>query len=127
MIAFYTWVFPLLTFESGNMATFLSPNNQLDFYCRQHWWTHFLYINNLVHPNQQCFGPGWYLASDMQMYIFTPILLIPLAFNKFLGVGIAALVFVASIAANIATVYKHHYPLTSEVLGPIDPKTTDIE
>src|SRR3569623_323807 len=93
MIAFYTWVFPLLTFESGNMATYLSPNNQLNFYCRQHWWTHFLYINNLVYPNQPCFGPGWYLASDMQMYIFTPILLIPLAFNKFLGVGVAALVF----------------------------------
>ncbi|XP_078604979.1 nose resistant to fluoxetine protein 6-like isoform X2 [Branchiostoma floridae x Branchiostoma japonicum] len=35
--------------------------------CQTYWWANLLYINNYV--GQGCFGHGWYLAVDMQLYV----------------------------------------------------------
>ena len=55
-------------------------------------------------------------------YIFTPLLLIPLALNKFAGLAIAGAMFIASTAANIITIYKYHYGPTYTVVGWVDPE-----
>ncbi|PIK40387.1 putative nose resistant to fluoxetine protein 6-like, partial [Apostichopus japonicus] len=47
--------------------------------CQQYWWANLLYINNLVpYPGNvsQCMGWTWYLANDMQFFIFSPIFII---------------------------------------------------
>ncbi|CAG9820126.1 unnamed protein product [Phaedon cochleariae] len=49
--------------------------------CRKFWWSFFLYIQNYVNygDNDICLVQTWYLSADMQMFVFTPLLLIPLA------------------------------------------------
>uniref|UniRef100_A0A914D5G1 Uncharacterized protein n=1 Tax=Acrobeloides nanus TaxID=290746 RepID=A0A914D5G1_9BILA len=61
------------------------------------------------------------------MYLFTPLLLIPLALNKFVGIAVAGAIFVASTAANIITVYKNHYPPTHPLIGWNDPQEKNID
>lgn len=47
-------------------------------HCVENWWTNMLYINNFVNMETSCIGQTWYLANDMQMYIFSPLVLLPL-------------------------------------------------
>ncbi|KAK9869952.1 hypothetical protein WA026_006050 [Henosepilachna vigintioctopunctata] len=42
--------------------------------CIENWWTNLLYINNYVNVDKNCLFHTWYLASDMQFFIFVPIL-----------------------------------------------------
>lgn len=47
-------------------------------YCSDYWWTHLLFLNNLI-PSWLgigCLGQSWYIAADMQMYIISVPLLI---------------------------------------------------
>ncbi|XP_069121441.1 nose resistant to fluoxetine protein 6-like [Argopecten irradians] len=46
--------------------------------CVKHWWRNLLYIQNFFSVTEQCIGWSWYLANDMQFFIITPLILIPL-------------------------------------------------
>ncbi|GMT12005.1 hypothetical protein PFISCL1PPCAC_3302, partial [Pristionchus fissidentatus] len=59
-----------------------------------------------------CLGYSWYLAADMQMYLFTPLLIIPLALKPITGLVVATLVFTFSTAVNIFLVYYYHWPVS---------------
>ncbi|XP_043199778.1 nose resistant to fluoxetine protein 6-like [Amphibalanus amphitrite] len=53
--------------------------------CSEYWWRNLLYVNNLFDPQELCLGQTWYLANDMQMFIASPIVLLPLFFYPILG------------------------------------------
>lgn len=75
--------------------------------CENSWWTNLLYINNLVKTDEMCMGWSWYLANDMQFYVISPLMLVPLYYSKVLG----TLVCFAFILGNfIATglISKHN-------------------
>ncbi|CAJ0917009.1 unnamed protein product, partial [Mesorhabditis belari] len=93
--------------------------------CRSFWWPAMLYVQNLVHPQHQCYGVTWYLAADMQMFVFSPILLVTLAMNLRLGLIIAGSILFLSTSGNIATVYHFHYPQGPHVFDLPDPKESN--
>ncbi|KAJ8922562.1 hypothetical protein NQ315_007592 [Exocentrus adspersus] len=47
--------------------------------CRNHWLPFFLYIQNYYNYNDVCLVPTWYLSADMQMFLASPLVLIPLS------------------------------------------------
>lgn len=49
--------------------------------CKNQWWSFFLYIQNYHNPADICMTQTWYLSADMQMFVFSPILLIPLSLH----------------------------------------------
>lgn len=61
------------------------------------------------------------------MYIFAPIILIPLAIKPLFGFITALLILLASTAANIATIYKFYFPPSNYALGAMDPRMKDIK
>ncbi|XP_061188669.1 nose resistant to fluoxetine protein 6-like [Saccostrea echinata] len=78
-------------------------------YCQDSWWKNLLYINNLFDLDTMCMGWTWYLANDMQFFVLSPIFLIPLYYQEFLGI-IACLVFL--IGTTIAPgVLSAHYEM----------------
>ncbi|XP_055613166.1 nose resistant to fluoxetine protein 6-like [Uranotaenia lowii] len=46
--------------------------------CSQSWWSALFYVQNYVHYDSLCLPHTWYLAVDMQLYILSPLILIPL-------------------------------------------------
>lgn len=54
--------------------------------CEGNWWQNLLYINNLIDPEKMCMAWSWYLANDMQFYILSPLMLIPLYYSSLLGI-----------------------------------------
>ncbi|XP_055912884.1 nose resistant to fluoxetine protein 6-like [Eupeodes corollae] len=46
--------------------------------CSDTWWYTLLYIQNYATPHNYCVGQSWYLAVDTQLYVLSPLFLIPL-------------------------------------------------
>lgn len=71
--------------------------------CKDYWWTNLIYINNFYPDygsiNGTCMGWAWYLAIDMQCYIFlAPVVIILLHKRRLLGVSVAVGLVVVCIA-----------------------------
>ncbi|CAH1987784.1 unnamed protein product [Acanthoscelides obtectus] len=72
---FGRWIFPVT--GSGPMWNLviekvLSP-------CKRYWWSYFLFLQNYVNWDDLCLVHTWYLSADMQMFLISPIFLIPLS------------------------------------------------
>ncbi|XP_060562019.1 O-acyltransferase like protein-like [Ruditapes philippinarum] len=70
--------------------------------CKDTWWTNLLYINNIYKSDRQCMGWSWYLANDMQFYVLSPLMLVPLFYSPVAG-SIACLGFllISFISAGV--------------------------
>ena len=72
--------------------------------CRSYWWASLLYINNF-YPNYgdtgECFSWAWYLANDMQFYIFiSPVIILLYRYRKSLGILAAVGVVIACVVVR---------------------------
>ena len=77
--------------------------------CDKIWWQLFLYVHNFAGFGQNgCLAPSWFLAADMQMYVFSPLILIPLFCFPKLGLVVALLFIAGSIiyAFSVSLIYK---------------------
>ena len=79
--------------------------------CNKYWWTNLLYINNLYPWKMAdgCIYWSWYLANDMQFYVFSPLIIIPLYFLFPLGLAISGVVILVClvISGTLAGIYDH--------------------
>ncbi|XP_048778807.2 nose resistant to fluoxetine protein 6-like isoform X3 [Ostrea edulis] len=88
------------------------PKDGFEKNCKDTWWRNLLYINNLFEGDEfgtfwttlidsknrricdcvlsrfRCFGVAWYLANDMQFFILSPLMLLPLYFHYSIGIGV---------------------------------------
>ncbi|KAL1505439.1 hypothetical protein ABEB36_005008 [Hypothenemus hampei] len=49
--------------------------------CKKYWWTYFLYIQNYYnfhYGDSLCIPTTWYLSADMQLFLISPLIFIPL-------------------------------------------------
>ncbi|CAG0883124.1 unnamed protein product [Darwinula stevensoni] len=96
--------------------------------CQEDWWRTILYVSNIKIDGRfgQCLGQdsrqhiptialqAWYLACDMQMYWFSPFLVVPLFFVPFtvgLGYLVIAMIFFGYVGPFINH-YIHEFPAT---------------
>ncbi|XP_052816345.1 nose resistant to fluoxetine protein 6-like [Mya arenaria] len=91
--------------------------------CRKFWWTNLLYVNNYVHTDDTCLGWSWYLANDMQFYIISPLILLPLFYNVFAGAACGFVLIAASTAAIWVIDVNHEYSAQSAL--PFAPHAKD--
>ena len=81
-------------------------------HCRAYWWTNLLYINNF-HPYQlqdECMSWGWYLANDMQFYVISPLIIIPLFYWFAGGVVASSCLLLVSFAITGFITGFYNYP-----------------
>jgi len=67
--------------------------------CKDSWWMNMLYINNFFGMDKQCMGWSWYLNNDMQFYVISPLMLIPLFHAPIIG----GIVCIALIVTNFVS------------------------
>ncbi|XP_033725178.1 nose resistant to fluoxetine protein 6-like [Pecten maximus] len=74
--------------------------------CIKHWWRNLLYIQNFFPVTEQCIGWSWYLANDMQFFIITPLILIPLYRKPVVGyIIIGVLIMEQFLFRGLISVY----------------------
>ncbi|KAK7095528.1 nose resistant to fluoxetine protein 6-like [Littorina saxatilis] len=86
--------------------------------CRKSWWTNLLYINNFVHDDHVCLGQSWYLANDMQFYILSPLIFVPLYCSPLYGTAAVLVFLIATIITPAAVTMKWH--LAPGIIAPVD-------
>ncbi|GMR44576.1 hypothetical protein PMAYCL1PPCAC_14771, partial [Pristionchus mayeri] len=123
LVIFYTFVFKQLIRDTPLSINAIVVADE----CSESWWVELLYLHNFVNDKIPCLGYSWYLDADMQMFLFTPLLLIPLALKPLLGFIVAAVIISISTATNIFLVYYYHWPESLNILHPVDPDQTNIE
>ncbi|XP_013412610.1 nose resistant to fluoxetine protein 6-like [Lingula anatina] len=90
-------------------------------YCRDSWWTNLLYINNVVNTDKMCLGWSWYLANDMQFFVITPFILLPLFWSRIAGAVIMFLLLLGCwISSGFVSAYHEFGP------GGMELNTGDI-
>ncbi|KAJ8042096.1 Nose resistant to fluoxetine protein 6 [Holothuria leucospilota] len=81
-------------------------------FCPKYWWANLLYISNFypVYSAEMCMGWVWYLANDMQFYIISPLILVPLFFIPWLGLSLIAVLCAASMCTTGILVAVYDFP-----------------
>ncbi|KAF5286023.1 hypothetical protein FQA39_LY16465 [Lamprigera yunnana] len=81
--------------------------------CRNNWWRTLLYINNYKQFGGTCVKESWYLAVDMQLFVSSPLLLIPLRKIPKLTLTFSLLLAIVIITYSFVTVYIYGIPSES--------------
>lgn len=87
-------------------------------HCEKNWWTAILHIQNYVHPLEMCMGETWYLSVDMQLYLFSPILLLPLLKKPKIGIILLEVVIAASILSSFLELYLDEQAVSILYVAP---------
>jgi peptidoglycan/LPS O-acetylase OafA/YrhL len=87
-------------------------------HCDNYWWTNLLYINNF-HPefNKMCMLWTWFLAADTQMYVLSPLVIIPAYFFGFYGLVSLATMLLAVLIAIAVIVSVNEFPANVIIKG----------
>ncbi|KAM3957874.1 nose resistant to fluoxetine protein 6 [Aphomia sociella] len=73
--------------------------------CQHKWWTHLLYLNNVIYPDDKCLIQTWYLAADMQLYALSLLLTLALWRLRFGAVYVLGALMLMSVAVNFLLAY----------------------
>ncbi|XP_053616969.1 nose resistant to fluoxetine protein 6-like isoform X2 [Plodia interpunctella] len=76
--------------------------------CRNKWWTHLLYLNNVVYADDKCLIQTWYLAADMQLYLFSLLLTLLLLRFQRGALYILGGLFVVTVGVLFGSAYWWH-------------------
>jgi len=68
--------------------------------CEDSWWTNLLYINNFVKYDKMCMGWSWYLANDMQFFIISPIIFLPIFYLGWIGLVVPFVLLIGNAMAS---------------------------
>ncbi|KAJ8950673.1 hypothetical protein NQ314_007803 [Rhamnusium bicolor] len=96
----------LVYMGSGPLWNKEVTNNQQD--CQKYWWTTLLYIQNYVNDDGIfCLAQTWYLTVDMQLYILSPLILLPLWRYTKIGVTLVISCIIAFIIVPFYVAYDN--------------------
>ena len=79
--------------------------------CKDNWWVNLLYLANFNIRNEDpyygpmCMGVTWYLMVDMQLFIFTPLIIYPLWKVPKYGLVLSGIVTFASTVIPLSIVW----------------------
>ncbi|KAK0082718.1 hypothetical protein PV325_009958 [Microctonus aethiopoides] len=110
LLLFAVYIFP--KFGSGPMWE--APMTSQSNYCSKNWWRILLYVQNYgSSENLMCLGYTWYLAVDMQLFLISPLILIPLIKKPKIGLSILGILIIVSmiIPAIVAVRNKFSWSL----------------
>ncbi|KAH9495529.1 hypothetical protein Btru_013512 [Bulinus truncatus] len=106
---------------SGALWDTVQPHDKVA--CEKNWWTNVLYINNIVHRYEKCFGHSWYLANDMQFFWLSPLMLIPFHFNLFSGIGACLFFLIGQWICTAVLSVHYNWPT---VMAALDEHTQQM-
>ena len=102
-VLFFNWFLTMyLAQGTPSYQVLLGPGGQQWENCKNYWWTNLLYINNF-YPEKlmnECMSWSWYLANDMQFFVISPLIIIPLFIWFPGGVIASGILLLTSFAAT---------------------------
>ncbi|XP_078044851.1 nose resistant to fluoxetine protein 6 [Augochlora pura] len=82
---------------------------QPDSSCTKYWWRNLLYINNLYSWDELCLSWSWYIANDMQYFLYGTILLILYSWRSYVALSLGGFTLLSCIVSNGYLIYVLDY------------------
>ncbi|KAL4481001.1 hypothetical protein ABPG72_014469 [Tetrahymena utriculariae] len=103
--------------------------SEIEFFsgvCDEDKWKKILFIDNLYDQPINCVGWTWYLSNDMQMFVFSLILMVIYANNKILGKVFIYLALGTFIGLAIHYAYEYEILIVSQLSPMFNPHWNDF-
>ncbi|XP_076653878.1 nose resistant to fluoxetine protein 6 [Halictus rubicundus] len=84
------------------------------YYCSKYWWRNLLYINNLFSWDELCLSWSWYIANDMQYFLYGTILLMLYTWRSYVALSLGAVTLLSCVVSNGYLVYVLDYVPTMD-------------
>lgn len=78
--------------------------------CQRNWWSNLLFINNFYDTQNICVGHGWYLSADMQFYLGSLVIILPLMRSAKAGITVAVSLMLAAMIGCAVQVHISDLP-----------------
>ncbi|XP_050303655.1 nose resistant to fluoxetine protein 6-like [Anthonomus grandis grandis] len=72
---FYTFILPYI----GDAPFYQYEAKTLTDPCKEYWFSIFTYIQNYYNKDNLCLTTLWYVSADMQLFLVSPLIIIPVA------------------------------------------------
>lgn len=104
--------FTMFAYSYGDGPLWFEATHKAHMSCNKNWWRHLLHIANYIDTRQMCFIHYWYIAADMQLFLFAPILMFLIYHKRRVGYAVATLIGLMSIGSVFYTTYIRNLPPT---------------
>lgn len=104
--------FTMFAYSYGDGPLWFEATHKAHMSCNKNWWRHLLHIANYIDTRQMCFIHYWYIAADMQLFLFAPILMFLIYHKRRIGYAVATLIGLMSIGSVFYTTYIRNLPPT---------------
>lgn len=104
--------FTMFAFRYGDGPIWMEATHKAHLSCAENWWRHLLHVANFIDTRQMCFIHYWYIAADMQLFIFAPLLLFLLYRHRRIGYALVTLIGLLSFGSVFYTTYMRNLPPT---------------
>ncbi|XP_045468714.1 nose resistant to fluoxetine protein 6-like [Harmonia axyridis] len=91
--------------------------------CEHNWGWTLLYLQNYISSDNLCIAQSWYLSVDMQLFLLSPLILIPL--KKWPKYTLPAMVVLVGAGIGIPFYIGYSNKFTGVVLGSMTPTFTN--
>ncbi|XP_029054871.2 nose resistant to fluoxetine protein 6-like [Osmia bicornis bicornis] len=96
----FAWV------EKFSLMYFDEPIHEL---CSKYWWRNILYINNLFEWNDMCLTWSWYIADNMQFFVFSIFVLMLSSSYYYTALSLSIATMFSSMLVRAYVVYDTGY------------------
>ncbi|XP_013775585.1 nose resistant to fluoxetine protein 6-like [Limulus polyphemus] len=88
--------------------------------CRNWWWKNAIFVNNFLGGiAQRCLEHSWYLCCDMQLFILSLLVIIPLLKNKTItGICVNIAFILASVISIALVTHYKDFPPVQLLINP---------
>ncbi|XP_074595938.1 nose resistant to fluoxetine protein 6-like [Brevipalpus obovatus] len=94
----------------GQGPAWLESIMMFDKWCEDNWWINALYLHNFVKRETMCLSHSWYSAVDMQLYLISPFIILPLFYLPILGWLIVFGLLIGSFGITAYLTVVNHFP-----------------
>lgn len=83
----------------------------LQKYCSSNWGANIIYLNNFIKPNDMCLPWTWYLATDFQMFLVVPLIVLLYYYKAILAYAACGVLAIVSCIIQAVVFFKYKISL----------------
>ncbi|XP_027198414.2 nose resistant to fluoxetine protein 6-like [Dermatophagoides pteronyssinus] len=94
----------------GNGPEWFITTIMYDVWCRSQWYLNLFYLHNFIKTETMCISHSWYSGVDIQFFLITPLIVLLVLRNRWLGLSLIMFILLSSITITAILTFVNGYP-----------------
>ncbi|GFT13903.1 nose resistant to fluoxetine protein 6 [Nephila pilipes] len=110
----------------GSGPAFHDVMSKFVYPCFRYWWRNALFIHNFYDTTNACMLHTWYISVDLQLYLLSLVVVLPILWSKRIGIFLNILIVVISVVySGIVTHLNNLQPTITVMHVDIEEQLND--